>query len=441
MPIDLLEKFFIPQKIKVGFCERKDTYTGLLAYLTYYDEKGALRKKTSWENWRDHRIESKEFDNVPTEGFIINKSRASFSGYSTNHYFRIYDPRGFEFEITATNFIQIINSCNIIDKTFQGKLVYSWVGTELQLLPCNTEEYKKSKDLSDKLFEKVLTVDDLVPGTLYRVENTDNNWCYYKDITKEFVYIGKVKLAKNLGKGYETKLLFYYISSTEKHRDIVVPVQIKNVKYSIAENYLSNDQVNDILSRFNNTAWSFEFWNTPGIVIEFNLPEERIKEVLEKDNVDLFRAVELKLNSETKNLGYLDTTGNIVKVLRRKVGVVSSFRPSLQFKNTYNYATFDISDVCSPIKVNIINDLGKCKWSVSDYWGYTSAIKFTDIYPDSKITAEPEESTQPEGTAEIPLVYTTRDGYISSSLHYMISTDCMYDPTKVFKYFRLPNKI
>ena len=44
---------FIPKKIKVGFQERKDTYSGKLAYVIYYDEKNNLRKEQSWNSWRD----------------------------------------------------------------------------------------------------------------------------------------------------------------------------------------------------------------------------------------------------------------------------------------------------------------------------------------------------------------------------------------------------
>ena len=89
MSVDLLEKFFIPQKIKVGYREKEDTYLGLLAHITYYDEKGVLRRKASWDSQRDHLIEPKEFDNVPTEGFTINKS-VGYSYYPSNCFFRIY---------------------------------------------------------------------------------------------------------------------------------------------------------------------------------------------------------------------------------------------------------------------------------------------------------------------------------------------------------------
>lgn len=53
---------FIPKRINVGFNKKEDTYTKRLAYVIYYDHKGKLRKETSWQNWRDHKIPNEEFD-------------------------------------------------------------------------------------------------------------------------------------------------------------------------------------------------------------------------------------------------------------------------------------------------------------------------------------------------------------------------------------------
>ena len=64
---------YVPKKIKVGFDNRSDTYTGKLAYVIYYDEKGKLRKETSWNSWRDENIEPEEYDNEPMSGFVLNK--------------------------------------------------------------------------------------------------------------------------------------------------------------------------------------------------------------------------------------------------------------------------------------------------------------------------------------------------------------------------------
>lgn len=51
---------YIPNKLKVGFQNRSGTYTGKLAYIIYYDQKGKLRKEPSWNNWRSKDIEPEE---------------------------------------------------------------------------------------------------------------------------------------------------------------------------------------------------------------------------------------------------------------------------------------------------------------------------------------------------------------------------------------------
>lgn len=38
---------FIPKKIKVGYQNRQDTYTGQLAYIIYYDKSNKVRKEAS----------------------------------------------------------------------------------------------------------------------------------------------------------------------------------------------------------------------------------------------------------------------------------------------------------------------------------------------------------------------------------------------------------
>lgn len=45
---EINEKLNIPDKIKVGFQERSDTYTGKLSYVTYINKKGKLAKEISW---------------------------------------------------------------------------------------------------------------------------------------------------------------------------------------------------------------------------------------------------------------------------------------------------------------------------------------------------------------------------------------------------------
>ena len=98
---------FIPKKINVGFQERSDTYSGKLAYVIYYDEKNKLRKEGSWNSWRDNKIPNEEFNNEPTSGFVLNRKAGGgrWGWNSRQTYVRVYDPRGWEFELTVPNLL------------------------------------------------------------------------------------------------------------------------------------------------------------------------------------------------------------------------------------------------------------------------------------------------------------------------------------------------
>lgn len=169
-----MSNFFIPKKIKVGFQERGDTFTKKLAYIIYYDLKGKLCKETSWQNWRNKKIEPLDFDNEPTSGFILNKSVRRYSGSfsSGRNMIRIYDPRGLEFEITTDNLLGILleNDCN--KRELSGQFVYGFANGKLILLPTNTEEYEKSAKFTD-LKSKKVKAKDLIIGATYLTKDVD----------------------------------------------------------------------------------------------------------------------------------------------------------------------------------------------------------------------------------------------------------------------------
>jgi hypothetical protein len=170
------DKLFIPNKIKVGFQDRSDTYTKKLAYIIYFDAKGVLRKEKSWQSWRDKKIEPEEFDNKPQSGFIINKNieRYKWSHFSTGRtMIRIYDPRGFEFEITPENLIGILMHCDCLKRGLDGEYVYAWCGTELALLPVSSQEYQSSKDYTELQSQKI-SAKNLVQGISYKTKQQKN---------------------------------------------------------------------------------------------------------------------------------------------------------------------------------------------------------------------------------------------------------------------------
>lgn len=136
---------FIPKTITVGYQKRTDTYTGQLAYVIYTDSKGILRKEKSWNGWRDKNIDPQTFDNTPVEGFVLNK-KVGGDRYGWNPrqtYVRVYDPRGFEFEIIVPNLLYILENANSIKgKGLEGKFCYGWDGKELVLIPEQAPEFK-----------------------------------------------------------------------------------------------------------------------------------------------------------------------------------------------------------------------------------------------------------------------------------------------------------
>lgn len=177
---------FIPKKINVGFQNRNDTYTGKLAYVIYYDEKGKLRKEKSWNSWRDQNIPNEEFDNVPISGFVLNKRAGGVEesyGWNTRKtYCRVYDPRNFEFEITIENLLYILENANSIKgKGLEGDFVYGWSGKDLVLLPVESPDYKEITNYNNIVFNnESIKAKDLIIGATYLDKEN-----------KEYVYMGK----------------------------------------------------------------------------------------------------------------------------------------------------------------------------------------------------------------------------------------------------------
>ena len=172
---------FIPKRINVGYQNRYDTYTGKLAYVIYYDEKGKLRKERSWNSWRNKDIPNDEFENVPTEGFVLNKKAGDYStGWDHRHaYCRVYDPRGFEFEISIENLLYILqNTTCIPGKGLQGEFVYCWDGTNLVLMPVASPDYKQISKFNKIIHNnETIKAKDLIIGATY-LDKENTEWIY-----------------------------------------------------------------------------------------------------------------------------------------------------------------------------------------------------------------------------------------------------------------------
>lgn len=210
---------YIPKKCKVGLQKREGTYTGKLGYVIYHDGK-VWRKQASWEGWRHKEgqktsegyydendkwqrrdveitgVEPIEFENVPTEGFVLNKKAGGYSS-GWNHrqtYCRVYDPRGFEFEITIPNLLYILQECSAYKgKGLEGEFVYAWEGKDLVLLPVSSPDFKECMAFTD-LQSKKIGKKDLVEGCTYLTSRMEKLIYLGAHVVCEDVYYAKTDI-------------------------------------------------------------------------------------------------------------------------------------------------------------------------------------------------------------------------------------------------------
>jgi len=399
-----MSNMFIPKKIKAGYQHRAGTYTNKLAYVIYYDQKGVLHKQKSWDSWRDSKIDPQDFDNVPTEGFVLNKH---VGGYKSDwnfrqSYCRVFDPRGFEIEISIENLLYILDWVDCYHgKGLDGKFVYGWDGTDLFLIPCCTDDYSKYVSEQSKMFEKAsFKASDMIEGSLYKFKEG-----YYWDApSHDLVYVGKAKIAKAktdvYGTQFESKCLF----ADPTDHNIVYKKDPSRILYKVSDNVLSADEIQDIMYRFNLTAFSKEFWTTSNIIDHFEqnytigYDEGRPYNVVTDDGKGFFVKKAAQKLAHTCRSWYYKIAGY------------------------YTYCKFD-----RDMSYEIINDYLKMSAgrALADYYSWDEYNYYLHMYPGltrEGINAmfeslEPAPDPSSIHSWKYPAIeYITKDGYRSKSL-------------------------
>lgn len=183
-------QLYIPRKLKIGFQKREDSFDGKLSFITYYDNDGKISNETRWNNWCDDSIDKIEIDNIPFKNATLNKS-ISHAGYrygTGRTAIRIYDSRGFEYEIDIDNFMGIAQEYSVVKGEISGDFIYAFCNNKLILLPVDSEQYK-----------------DAIKTTLNRNEKVDESALipsdvYLNDKEEECIYIGFYNLNKRIAK-------------------------------------------------------------------------------------------------------------------------------------------------------------------------------------------------------------------------------------------------
>jgi len=241
---------FIPSKIRVGFRKRSDTFTGMLAYVIYYDEKGKIRKEKSWTGWCDDSITTLEIDNDPRNGYIFNKGVKRDGHWGSGRsVIRVYDPRDFEFEISVDNLIGLLMHSDVSKRDIVEDCVFAWSGADLVLLPTNSVEYTESVEYTAKQSLKV-SARDLVVGRQYGQKKHSGILTYigrFPWLTSEYKYgyssdIDQQRYQKDKGK----KHIFVNSAGT------FFPTPATTLSHEISTSEVSN--VADLIDKYFHTS-------------------------------------------------------------------------------------------------------------------------------------------------------------------------------------------
>lgn len=347
---------YIPKKLNVGFQKRDDTYTGLLGYVIYWDDKGKLRKEPSWNSWRHKpgdkknlyidkkwttvelgkEVEAQVHDNEPLEGFVLNKeiggTRHSYGWNARIERVRVLDPRGFEFEISIPNLLFILQEATSSKgKGLEGKFVYSWSGKELVLLPVDSREYKESTKYS-KLQSKKITKKDMTEGCIYT----------FKD-KQQCIYLGRHEVhkdgyVKTHNTEYKKQHIFCGVNDTNKYR-----YENGFTKLATKDSETHVDNYSDLLEDFTNSKYYQKFKNIYGE--EFTVTKNMFDDMLQTYNTLFMKEGNSYTRLIAKTYGYEYKDGNWLRTtdtfsIEKTTDTYTIKDNSIEYKfNGYSYHT------------------------------------------------------------------------------------------------------
>lgn len=306
----------------------KETKDGLEGFFKYNgfgcieDYKPYLGKVITDESFKAY-----EFDNEPTEGFVLNKKVGGYnSGWNHRQtYARIYDPRGFEFEITMDNLLFILQECNSIKgKALEGKFVYSWSGKDLVLLPTSSSDYLESVKFTEAKNTTVSTK-ELVVGCKYLNKDMET-----------LVYIGRLKFIKGQ---YSVTIgvshVFYKIESKE----FMFPSSMASISSKIDDNCV--DDFANIMTEFDkkHSVKNIRYEITEEVLPTHNYYRDKtMYSAMKDENGNIFEvSIEFIFDSN-----HYDYNRRISSYIIKSLNIITFVDDSIDFKK-YNKFKKEIS--------------------------------------------------------------------------------------------------
>lgn len=278
-----------------------------------------------------------------------------------------------------------------------------------------------------EVITKDLKPAELKPGSLYKLKKLP--W-KYSGISKNYeerkaIFIGEAKFGKELGKKYETKLLFYDPGSIEKE-DFVFTESIKSVEFEVCPRVLSDGEIKEIMDRFEMTAYSWKFWNSPiGFIEEFYRQDSALESRLKNDH----EAAEKKCHV------YIDDLGKTINFYKSYIQyyndnsgyTYSSYIRTKNISDKYLSYKFDFSGGNIKVSEKIL-DLGKIFNEYWNYYGFRTVPLNKTVYPEATEEDWINLGENLKNSEEIPktyIFYKTISGYYSESLQKVLSQEAI----------------
>lgn len=138
-------------KMYVGFQRQRyldSDEPRILGFVVPYGETKAHKKRIETVNrWANNKEDCRVIDNKPMRGFKLKEVVSRHS--TSNKFFRVLDPRGFELELSTDNVLDLI-----LNSTFvKGEIIEECIWTQnngVYLVPTDSEKYKTLKNAVKK---------------------------------------------------------------------------------------------------------------------------------------------------------------------------------------------------------------------------------------------------------------------------------------------------
>lgn len=168
----IYEKLYINYKI-----EQDNTKLGFICDAANQKQRETVDAWSKGNYW--NKIENpcvgEEIDNIPLTGFKIVDVVSRYS--TSNKWYRILDPRGFELEISADNLLNICINSKVNNGLIEDECVWG-KNNSAELILTSSEQYKTYCELKES------GPVDLIAGEFYKDSKTNVIYKYLGEYTK-----------------------------------------------------------------------------------------------------------------------------------------------------------------------------------------------------------------------------------------------------------------